>query len=81
MNEQLKRLDDIVERVAKGDERGFGCLSGGERVYVALAANSQRLLDEENYTMVQAWLRLDQDWRQHLVRTWRSFDPDYFRLL
>jgi hypothetical protein len=79
MDEHLQRLDGIAEQVAKGNERGFGCLSGGERAYVALAANSQKLLDEENYTMVQAFIRIDKEWRDHLISTWRYVDPYFFK--
>ncbi|MES2785031.1 MAG: hypothetical protein V4684_06175 [Pseudomonadota bacterium] len=69
--DKFEYLDELANRIAAGDVRGFHALSSGEKCYVALAANNQALLEEDGYTIVQAFVRLDADWRVHLLTTWR----------
>lgn len=71
MNAQLDRLDAIALRVAKGNLDGFGVLSTGERLYVALAASSVELLDRQGYTIAEAIARIGTDWTAQLVSRWQ----------
>ena len=59
---QFERLDELVERVAAGDLDCTGALSTGERLYVALAANSVELLARCDYTIAEALARLGDEW-------------------
>lgn len=68
---QFERLDELVERVAAGDLDCTGALSTGERLYVALAANSVELLARCDYTIAEALARLGDDWVTQLVERWR----------
>ena len=71
MTSQLDRLDDIALKVAKGNLDSTGALSTGERVYVALAANSVELLDAHGYTIAEALARLGPEWTQKLIVRWQ----------
>lgn len=66
-----ERLDAIALDVAKGDLSATGVLSTGERLYVALAANSIELLDAADYTIAEALARLDDHEVAELVARWR----------
>lgn len=68
---ELDYLDGIAIRVAKGEDAGVGVLSTGERLYVALAANSIELLEREGYTIAEAIARLGADEADQLVERWR----------
>ena len=68
---QFERLDELVERVAAGDLDCTGALSTGERLYVALAANSVELLARCDYTIAEALARLGDDWVTQLIERWR----------
>ena len=68
---QFERLDELVERVAAGDLDCTGALSTGERLYVALAANSVELLTRCDYTIAEALARLGDDWVTQLIERWR----------
>jgi hypothetical protein len=67
---QLDHLDAIANRVIAGDLSGFGVLSTGERLYVALAANAPDLLAEDDYTIAQALRRLDDGDVDALMQRW-----------
>lgn len=71
MSSQFDRLDAIALRVAKGETSGVGVLSTGERLYVALAANSAELLERNGYTIAEAAARLGTDWMAQLVSRWQ----------
>ena len=64
-------LDQLALRVAKGNLDGTGVLSTGERLYVALAANSCELLAATDYTIAEALARLGTEELQVLVERWR----------
>jgi hypothetical protein len=68
---QFERLDELAERVAAGDLDCTGALSTGERLYVALAANSVELLARYDYTIAEALARLGDDWVAQLIERWR----------
>lgn len=65
------RLDQLAVDVAKGDLRGVGVLSTGEKLYVALAANSVELLEREDYTIAEAIGRLGAQDTAVLIERWR----------
>lgn len=67
----FERLDAIAMSAAKGDTSAVGVLSTGERLYVALAANSIELLEANNYTIAEALDRLEEDVVATLVERWR----------
>ncbi len=67
---QFERLDELVERVAAGDLDCTGALSTGERLYVALAANSVELLARCDYTIAEALARLGDEWVTQLIERW-----------
>jgi hypothetical protein len=67
MSSQFDRLDEVAMRVAKQGAVVAGPLSTGERLYVALAANSMELLERDGYTIPEAIARLGTDWTQQLV--------------
>lgn len=71
MSDNFEYLDDIAIRAAKGDISGVGVLSTGERLYVALAANSIELLEADGYTIAEALARLDAEWTAQLIERWR----------
>jgi len=64
-------LDRIAERTAKGDLSAVGVLSTGERLYVALAANSIELLENNGYTIAEALARLGEDEVTQMIERWR----------
>lgn len=66
-----ERLDEIAISVAKGDLSAAGVLSTGERLYVALAANSIPLLEQSGYTIAEALARLDDPEIFELIHRWR----------
>lgn len=68
---QLDRLDDIARDVIAGRKGGYGVLSTGEKIYVAMAANKPALLKALDYTMPQAISRLGEDDTRELVERWR----------
>ena len=66
--------------VAKGDDRRTGVLSHGEVLYVALAANSINLLQEQGYTIAEALSRIGPEWTADLVARWeKRGHPKNFR--
>jgi len=70
--EHLASLDDVVVRIADTKVRpDLGVLSSSELLYVALASNSKKLLDQSGHTMVQAFERLGPSWREHLLGKWQ----------
>lgn len=71
MTSQLDHLDQIALKAAKGDTSAVGALSKGERLYVALAANSAALLDREGDTIAEALARIGPEWIEQLVKRWR----------
>ena len=74
MNE---RLDALVERITRGDDGDVvGVLSTGERCYVALAANRYELLPANYADPIEAWCRLDMEWRGG-VCAWRGWSLAY----
>ena len=68
---QLDHLDEIAQQVSTGNYDGVGVLSTGERLYVALAANSANLLARADYTITQAIARLGWDDTAELVARWQ----------
>jgi hypothetical protein len=74
MTSTFDYLDAIAMQVIAGDATHTGVLSTGERLYVALSANSAALLKEAGYTIVEAIMRLDTDWRKELIRRWQYPD-------
>lgn len=64
-------LDELAVRVAKGDLDCTGALSTGERLYVALAANSTALLERADYTIPEALARLGDEWTRELINRWQ----------
>lgn len=74
MNVRLKRL---IENIANGgDADAVGVLSTGECCYVALAANRYDLLPASYADPIDAWFRLDLQWRGG-VCAWRGWPRDY----
>lgn len=75
-NSQIDHLNDLVLRVAKGDDGVLGPLSVGEALYVALAANRVDSLKAMGYTIPEALARLGSDWVEHLIACWQyAGDP------
>lgn len=73
---QLDHLDTLAARlVGTTDASGWGPLSTGERLYVALAADRADLLSRDGYTMVQALARIGPDWSSELVQRWQYGAP------
>lgn len=74
MNVRLKRL---VEHITDGgDADAVGVLSTGERCFVALAANRYDLLPADYSDPIDAWFRLNPDWRVGVCE-WRGWSRDY----
>lgn len=71
MSNQLDYLDQLALRAAKGDLEAVRGLSKGERVYVALAANSAVLLAQGGDTIAEALDRIGPEWTAALVERWR----------
>ncbi len=77
-NQHLDRLDSIAEDIISGHaSRRFDGLSGGEKVYTALAANNVELLAQSGYTIVQALERLEPEWVAELIHRWRFKGTEY----
>lgn len=70
-NKQFDTLDAIAIQVAKGNGNVAAGLSTGERLYIALAANSFDMLDSDGYTITEAFVRLGSDWSDALITRWR----------
>lgn len=68
-----ERLDSIAQQVApaRSDEAAQG-LSTGERCYVALASGRYDLLPAAYPDPIEAWFRLEEDWRRGVCfqRNW-----------
>jgi len=76
MNE---RLDAMVEAIVKGkDDDCVGVLSTGERCFVALAAARYDLLPAAYDDPIEAWNRLDHEWRGQVCE-WRGWPRNYAR--
>lgn len=72
---QFDRFDSLAHRVREtGDGGSLGPLSTGERIYVALAADRPDLLPS-GHSIVSAFVRLDDDWREELLRRWQYAAP------
>ena len=65
------RRDAIALSAAKGDTSLVGVLSTGERLYVALAAGSVELLEQDNFTIAEALARLGDDEVAQFIERWR----------
>ena len=71
------RLNNLVQHVTGGgDTAPVGVLSTGEKCYVALAANAYDLLPTAYADPIEAWNRLDVDWRL-AVCDWRGWPNRY----
>jgi predicted ATP-binding protein involved in virulence len=68
---RIDRLNNLVLRLAKGDNASFGALSKGERCYVALASNRADLLASINCTIPEALARLGDVWSASLISSWQ----------
>lgn len=68
---QLDYLDQVARSVIDGDDSGFGVLSTGEKLYVAMASNSPYLLSRAGYSIPAALGRLDDDDVRAMVNRWR----------
>lgn len=66
----LDRLDDVARALIDEQDGGYGLLSVGERLYVALAANRADLLKPLGYTIAGALDRLGADDTQALASRW-----------
>lgn len=70
-------LDGLVQHLRDGgDAPQLGVLSTGERCFVALAANCYDLLPPAYADPIEAWYRLDSDWRL-AVCNWRGWPSHY----
>ncbi len=67
---QLNNLDAIAREVKEKNYDGFGVLSTGEKLYVALAASDINLLNEMDYTIAQALSRIGNEWVLELIERW-----------
>lgn len=77
---QLDHLDRLAARlVGTEDASGWGPLSTGERLYVALAANRCDLLAEDRYTVAEALARIGPEWSAELVSRWQYGAPAHAR--
>lgn len=71
------RLDNLVQWIRDGaGVESVGVLSSGERCYVALAAERYDLLPHGEADPIEAWYRLDADWRAGVCR-WRGWPESY----
>ncbi|MCE3602735.1 hypothetical protein LXA47_03870 [Massilia sp. P8910] len=71
MNEsKLDYLDQIAKEVRSGNKDGVGVLSGGEAVYVALAASDVEMLTSMGYSIPGAIGRLGEADIRALVERW-----------
>lgn len=77
MDKQLDYLDVTAARLCGNDDRtGWGVLSTGEKLYVALAANRPDLLNAINYTIAEAMQRVGDDWCRQLAHRWQYGVPE-----
>lgn len=71
------RLDGMVQTILNGKDESFvGVLSTGERCFVALASKRYDLLPANYADPIEAWHRLDGEWRR-LVCEWRGWPNSY----
>jgi hypothetical protein len=70
-------LDDLVEHIrAGGDPDALGGLSTGQRCFVALAAQRYDLLPATYDDPIEAWQRLEPEWRIGVCH-WREWPRSY----
>ncbi|MEO5344104.1 MAG: hypothetical protein H7842_12355 [Gammaproteobacteria bacterium SHHR-1] len=76
--EQIKRLDAIIQRVQTepAADLRVGNLSTGERIYIALSLSRPELLPFPFRDPIEAWHRLDADWRRE-VCAWRGWPQEW----
>ncbi len=71
------RLNTMVQHLRGGGcSASIGPLSTGERCYVALAAGCYDLLPAAYDDPIEAWQRLNPDWRL-AVCEWRGWPENY----
>lgn len=68
---QLERLDEIAREAWAGNYGKVGVLSGGERLYVALASGRMRELAPDD-SIAYAVDRVGPEWMAHMLEVWRS---------
>lgn len=68
---QLERLDVIARQAWAGDYEQVGVLSGGERLYVALASGRMRELCPSD-SIAYAVDRVGPEWMAHMLDVWRN---------
>lgn len=68
---QLERLDEIARQAWAGNYENVGVLSGGERLYVALASGRMRELCPSD-SIPYAVDRVGPKWMAHMINVWRS---------
>lgn len=71
MTTQLEHLDEIAREAWEGNYDRVGPLSGGERLYVALASGRMRELAPGD-SIAYAVDRVGADWMAHMLEVWRS---------
>lgn len=67
---QLDYLDEIAKEVQAGNKARVGVLSGGQAVYVALAASDTEMLQSMGYSVPGAIGRLGEADTRALVERW-----------
>ena len=70
------RLNDIVQNILDGKTASVGVLSTGERCFVAIAANRYDLLPSSYADPIEAWQRLEPEWRAGVCE-WRGWPRGY----
>lgn len=68
---QLERLDEIAADAWGGNYERVGPLSGGERLYVALASGRMRELAPSD-SIPYAVDRIGPEWMAHMLEVWRT---------
>lgn len=69
---QLDRLDEMAQAIKDGGSTDrVGVLSTGERLYVALAANSSEILKDSDDTIVEAIHRVGVEDMAAMVERWK----------
>lgn len=68
---QLERLDEIAADAWDGNYERVGPLSGGERLYVALASGRMREI-APNDSIPYAVDRIGPEWMAHMLKVWRT---------
>jgi len=71
MDKQLEHLDEIAREAWEGQYDRAGVLSGGERLYVALASGRMRELAPGD-SIAYAVDRVGSEWMDHMLQVWRS---------